>query len=58
VPRRRPVGELRLRIRVPRSKRVLSATIGQATITPEGETFDLTGRRGRVQLRVFVRARP
>jgi hypothetical protein len=58
VPRRRPIGELRLRIRVPRSKRVLSARIGQATITPEGETFDLTGRTGRVHLRVFVRERP
>jgi hypothetical protein len=57
VPSRRPIGELRLRIRAPRPKRVVSALIGRATLTPDGETFDLTGRSGRLTMRVLVRDR-
>jgi hypothetical protein len=55
VPRRRPIGELRLRVRVPRSVRVSSARIGNVTLRPDGETFDLTRKTGRLKLRVHVR---
>jgi hypothetical protein len=54
VPSRRRIGELRLRIRLPQSKQVLRARLGRATLAAEGETFDLTGRTGRLRLRVFV----
>jgi hypothetical protein len=57
VPSRRPIGELGLRLRVPPSKRVVSARIGRATLTPDRETFDVTGRMGQLQMRVFVRDR-
>jgi hypothetical protein len=57
VPSRRRVGELELRIRVPASKRVLHARLAGATIEPDGETFDLTGRMGRLSMRVLVRDR-
>ena len=57
VPSRRRAGELRVRVRVPSSKRVVRARIGSATLVPTGETFDLTGRSGRVTMRVFVRDR-
>jgi hypothetical protein len=58
VPGRRPIGELRLRIRVPASKRVSSARIGGAVLRPDGETFDLTGRTGHLKMRVYVRNAP
>jgi hypothetical protein len=57
VPGKRRIGELGLRVRVPASKRVLRARIGRTTLVPEGETFDLTGRTGRLTMRVFVRNR-
>jgi hypothetical protein len=57
VPGRRRIGELRLRLRVPPSKRVLRARIGRTTLVPEGETFDLTGRTRLLKMRVFVRDR-
>jgi hypothetical protein len=57
VPSRRRIGELGLRVRVPRSKRVVRARIGSATLAPDGETFDLGGRTGRLTMRVFVRDR-
>jgi hypothetical protein len=57
VPARRRIGELSLRVRVPRSKRLHLARIGRSTLRPEGETFDLTGRTGRLNMRVFVRDR-
>jgi len=58
VPGRRRIGELRLRVRVPRSKQLHVARIGRATLRPRGETFDLTGRTGRLKIRVFVRDAP
>lgn len=57
VPSRRRIGELRMRVRVPPSKRVRSARIGRTTLVPVHETFDLTGWRGRLKMRVFVRDR-
>jgi hypothetical protein len=57
VPGRRRIGELGLRVRVPASKRVVRARIGRTTLAPAGETFDLTGRSGRLTMRVFVRDR-
>jgi hypothetical protein len=57
VPRRRPVGELKVRVRVPPSKRVVRARIGSTTLRPSDETFDLSGRTGRVSMRVLVRDR-
>jgi hypothetical protein len=57
VPRRRRIGELTLRVRVPPSKRLISAPLEQATLTPVRETFELTGRTGRLRMRVFVRDR-
>jgi hypothetical protein len=57
VPNRRRIGELRLRVRVPRSKRVRLARIGRTTLAPDGDTFDLTGRTGRLEMRVYVRDR-
>jgi hypothetical protein len=54
VPSRLRIGELRLRVRVPASKRVRLARIGRATLAPDGETFDLTGRTGRLMMRVYV----
>jgi hypothetical protein len=55
VPSRRRIGELMLRVRVPPSKRVRMARIGGTTLPADGETFDLTGRMGRLKMRVFVR---
>jgi hypothetical protein len=57
IPGRRGIGELGLRVRVPRSVRLLRARIGRTTLVPDGETFDLTGRTGRLTMRVFVRDR-
>jgi len=57
VPSRRPIGELRLRVRVPPSKRVGLARIGRTTLAPHGDTFNLTGRMGRLEMRVYVRDR-
>jgi hypothetical protein len=58
VPSRRRIGELKLRVRTPRSKRLHVARIGRVTLRPRGETFDLTGRTGRLKIRVFVREAP
>jgi hypothetical protein len=55
VPSRRAIGDLRLRIRLPGSKRPVLARIGTETVWPDGDTFDLTGRTGRVRVRVVVR---
>jgi hypothetical protein len=57
VPSRTRIGELRLRVRVPPSKRVRLARIGRTTFAPDGDTFDLTGRTGRLEMRVYVRDR-
>ncbi|HUP33227.1 MAG TPA: hypothetical protein VM184_09365 [Gaiellaceae bacterium] len=57
VPSRRRIGELKLRVRVPPAKQVRLARIGGETLAPDGETFDLTGRTGRLTMRVFVRDR-
>jgi hypothetical protein len=57
VPSRRRIGKLELRIRVPASKRVLRARLAGATLEPDVETFDLTGRTGRLSMRVLVRDR-
>jgi hypothetical protein len=56
-PRQRRIGELRLRVRVPRSVRLLRARIRRTTLAPDGDTFDLTGRTGRLTMRIFVRDR-
>jgi hypothetical protein len=55
VPRRQPIHELRLRIRVPPGKKPYLARVGGGTLRPAGETFDLTGRTGTLTLRVLVR---
>jgi len=55
VPRRQPIDELRLRIRVPQGKKPYLARIGSTALRPDGETFDLTGRTGTLKLRVLVR---
>ncbi|HKI91512.1 MAG TPA: hypothetical protein VJ986_04365, partial [Gaiellaceae bacterium] len=55
VPRRQRVAELRLRLRLPSSKRPSLARIGSTTLLPDGETFDLSGRTGTLKLRVLVR---
>jgi len=57
VPSRSRIGELRLRVRVPPSKRVRLARIGRTTLAPDGDTFNLTGRTGRLEMRVYVRDR-
>lgn len=55
VPRRRPIRDLRLRLRLPGGVRPRSARVAGATLRPDGETFDLTGRTGSLRLRVQVR---
>jgi hypothetical protein len=55
VTSRRPIGDLKLRVRLPSSRRPRVARIGAAVLRPEGETFDLTGRTGTLRLRVLVR---
>jgi hypothetical protein len=54
VPARRRIGELKLRVRVPPSKRVRLARLGGVALRPEGESFDLTGRTGQLRLRILV----
>jgi hypothetical protein len=54
IPRRRAIGDLGLRLRVPPAWRVRSARIGQRTLRPDGETLDLTGMTRDVRFRVLV----
>ncbi len=58
LPRRQP-RDVKLRLRLPRGKRIASVTAdGQAFRRVDGETLDLSGLRGTVELVVQVRSGP
>jgi hypothetical protein len=55
VPRRQPIADLRLRLRLPPGHKPALARVGVTTLRPQGETFDLSGRTGTLRLHVLVR---
>lgn len=54
VPRRDPLGSLELRLRLPAGWRVQSAVAGGASVPVTGETIDLSGSTGTVEVTATV----